>query len=77
LDWKEKQEEEEEEEEVLLIFCPWLYAGTLEPKPLLLNNIIKHNTIIAGKTVRLLIFNFVRAIIIYASFKLCAMLLLY
>jgi hypothetical protein len=36
-----------------LIFCPWLYTGTKELKPLSHNKIIlKHNTIIiAAKTV--------------------------
>jgi hypothetical protein len=37
-----------------LIFCPWLYTGTKELKPLSHNNnnILKHNTtIIADKTV--------------------------
>jgi hypothetical protein len=43
-----------------LMFCPWLYTGTKELKPLSHNNILKHNTIIiAGKTIWFLIFNLV------------------
>ena len=56
----EEEDGEREEVEGLLIFCPWLYTDTKkELKPLLHNNMIKHNTIVAGKNIRLLIFNFV------------------